>query len=224
MPPYKALIFDLDGTLIDSGPDIAVAANAGLVANGFPAQPADYIEGLIGRGARQLFRDILDGRAIAHDEGDVERIYNDYLQAYLDKPCAETRLFPHVHEDLAALRAAGIRLGICTNKAQGPTDAVLKALDLAPLFEVVIGGDVLPVFKPDPAHLLAVARRMEAPAEAWAYVGDTEVDRATAAAAGAPFFLVPWGGAPRVVAVGTPRLTRISDLLHMTAPRPVPAA
>lgn len=222
MPIYAAFIFDLDGTLIDSAPDIAAALSKGFAANGWPELDPRYVEQFIGNGPRRLILDILEDKCIAYDGEAVERAFEGYLQAYLDDPAGRTQFFAHVPEDLAALRQAGARLGICTNKNHAVTGRVLEQLGLADLFDAAIGADAVPASKPDPGHLMAVAEAMALEPGSWAYVGDTNVDRATAEAAGVPFYVVPWGaGASVDVPVGH-RLTRLADLLQHD-PRPTAA-
>ncbi|NWB28956.1 HAD family hydrolase [Pseudomonas gingeri] len=214
MSVYCALIFDLDGTLIDSASDIAKALNIGFALNGWPELDPAHVETFLGNGPRRLIVDILEDLAIPYDDAQVQRAFDGYLQAYMDDPAGRTRFFPHVREDLQALREAGIRLGICTNKNHAVTGKVLEQLGLADLFEVALGADAVPACKPDPGHLLAVAQAMDLASDEWAYVGDTRVDQMTAYAAGVPFFVVPWGGGPHVDICAEQRLNRLADLLQ----------
>lgn len=213
MTAYTALIFDLDGTLIDSAPDIAAALNEGFACNGWPRLDPDHVERFIGKGPHRLIRDILEDLGIPHDEEAVKRAFDGYLKAYLDDPASRTRFYAHVQEDLAAFKARGVRLGICTNKNNAVTGKVLERLGLAELFDAAIGADAVPACKPDPGHLLAVARSMGLGSDGWAYIGDTGVDKATAEAANVPFYVVPWGGGPEVSVEDAQRLTRLADLL-----------
>lgn len=222
MPIYSAFIFDLDGTLIDSAPDIAAALSKGFAANGWPELDPRYVEQFIGNGPRRLILDILEDKGIAYDEAAIERAFKGYLRAYLDDPAGRTQFFAHVPEDLAALRKAGVRLGICTNKNHAVTGRVLEQLGLADLFDAAVGADAVPASKPDPGHLMAVAEAMALEPGSWAYVGDTNVDRATAEAAGVPFFVVPWGAGASVDVPAGHRLTRLADLLQHD-PRPTAA-
>lgn len=218
MAVYNALIFDLDGTLIDSACDIAKALNVGFMLNGWPELDPDHVEAFLGNGPRRLIVDILEDLDIPYDEAQVQRAFEGYLQAYMDDPAGRTRFYPHVREDLVALRDAGIRLGICTNKNHAVTGKVLEQLGLADLFDAAIGADAVPACKPDPGHLLAVADAMALADSTWAYVGDTRVDQQTAHAAGVAFFVVPWGGGPLVEISAAQRLNRLADLLQRSPP------
>ena len=210
MAAFSALIFDLDGTLIDSAPDIAAAINAGFARNGWPAMEARYVERFIGNGPRRLIIGILRDQRISYDEALITSAY----QGYLDDPASRTRFFDHVREDLDALHEAGVRLGICTNKNQEITTRVLVKLALDRIFEVVVGADAVPACKPDPGHLMAVANAMGLEPGTWAHVGDTLVDKATASAAGVPFYVVSWGGGRSVEGQQGFRLTRLAGFLH----------
>jgi phosphoglycolate phosphatase len=210
---YEALIFDLDGTLIDSAPDIAAAVNAYLAEHGHAALEVAQVERFIGNGPRRLIEDILVEQGVALGTAELDAAVACYIAHYRRNPASHTRFFPHVREDLAKLRAAGIRLGICTNKPHALTQQILDLLELSPLVEVALGADAVPACKPDPGHLLAVAEQMALAKGAWAYVGDTTVDQATAAAAGVPFFVVPWGGGSDVRVGQEQRLHRLKDLL-----------
>lgn len=214
MPAYSAFIFDLDGTLIDSAPDIAAALNAGFRGNGWPELDPRYVEQFIGNGPHRLITDILDDQGIPYDDAAVDRAFQLYLRAYLDDPAGRTRFFDHVPEDLAALRAAGLRLGVCTNKNHAVTGKVLEQLGLADLFDAAVGADAVPACKPDPRHLMAVAEAMGLEEGSWAYIGDTRVDQATALGAAVPFYAVPWGGGAGVEVAQGHRLTRLADLLQ----------
>ncbi|WP_395610115.1 HAD family hydrolase [Pseudomonas sp. B22129] len=218
MAVYNALIFDLDGTLIDSACDIAKALNVGFMLNGWPELDPDHVEAFLGNGPRRLIVDILEDLDIPYTEAQVQRAFEGYLQAYMDDPAGRTRFYPHVREDLMALREAGIRLGICTNKNHAVTGKVLQQLGLADLFDAAIGADAVPACKPDPGHLLAVADAMALADGTWAYVGDTRVDQQTARAAGVAFFVVPWGGGPLVEISAAQRLNRLADLLQRSPP------
>ena len=187
-------IFDLDGTLIDSAPDIHAAGSAVLAAEGLaPVTPAQS-QGFIGNGARVYVERLERAAAGENLPARTARMQANFLANY-ETAHALTRVYPGVEAALASLRDAGWRLGLCTNKPHAPAQAVLAHFGWTGRFEAVIGGDSLAVHKPDPAPLRAVIARMggAAPGVPVIYVGDSEVDAATAAAATVPFALFTQG-------------------------------
>ena len=182
------IVFDLDGTLIDSVPDIHSAINVALILEGVRPLTLPEARGFIGHGIPNLVRCAREARDIPEEA--QERLVAEMIRAYMENPEPLTAPFPGVVEALEALQAQGHRLALCTNKAMAPTKLVLDQLDLARFFEVVIGGDSLPTRKPDPAMLHATFEAMGARG---LYVGDSEVDAATAHAADAPFALFTLG-------------------------------
>ncbi len=214
-----AIIFDLDGTLIDSAPDIAAAVNRVLADAGQAPLEVDYVEGFIGDGSRAMLKRIFADQGIDQDSVSLERRLADYMRYYAEEPATRTEIFGQVRADLASLQAAGLKLGICTNKPHRLTELVLAALDLQPFFSCVMGADVVPNRKPHRDHLLAVAAGLGTkPEETW-YVGDTEVDRACAHAAGIRFFLVDWGGGRFLEDAGDTRISSFLDLLSYPTPQ-----
>lgn len=183
------LVFDLDGTLVDSAPDIRAAVNRMLA--GLAMDPLDLatIIGFVGNGMPKLVERVMAAKGIDPGRhGDLTRVTLDH---YAAAPSALTRPYPGIPQALAALEAAGHRLAICTNKPEAPARAILADLGLARHFPVVVGGDSLPVRKPDPAPALACVEALGGGAAA--FVGDSEVDAETAAAAGLPFYLFTRG-------------------------------
>lgn len=211
---YDALVFDLDGTLIDSAPDITAAINRSFAEVGWPQLEASHVVKFIGNGSRALISDILADQSLDASEAQIEAALERYLAAYRDDPAGRTHMFDHVREDLSELHAAGVRLGICTNKPHALAAQVLAALELDQWFEVALGADAVPACKPDPGHLRAVAEKMELTPGRWAYVGDSVIDQAVAQALNVDFFVVPWGTGPQVPVEQEQRLTRLRDLLR----------
>ncbi|WP_449415442.1 HAD hydrolase-like protein [Ochrobactrum teleogrylli] len=121
MKQYSALIFDLDGTLIDSAPDITAAVNVYMVSKGWPALSVEYVETFIGNGPRRLLKDIFIDQGLPFDDATVDAAVQSYIENYHRNPAEKTRFFSHVREDLQSLHAAGFRLGICTNKPHALT-------------------------------------------------------------------------------------------------------
>jgi phosphoglycolate phosphatase len=179
-----AVVFDLDGTLIDSIPDIAAAVNRLLGAEGFAPMSRAEVQSYVGDGAPVLMRRVMAARGI--DPARHAKITARMIADYTARSCEETIVFPHVPEVLGALKAAGHSLGVCTNKPGGATAAVLRQLGLLALFDAVVAGDTLAEKKPHPAPLLHAAAALGQGSTV--YVGDSEVDARTAAAAALPFF------------------------------------
>ncbi len=185
-----AIIFDLDGTLIDSAPQIHDVANKVFAAKGLAPFPFAVVRGAIGNGVG-----VLVGRLLQSQGHDATGPLHAELAASFVKIYEEafdlTTLYPGVADALSTLRAAGHRLGICTNKPESPARAVLRHFGLDRSFEVVIGGDTLPLRKPDPAPLRAAWRALDSGPVL--FVGDSEVDAETARAAGIPLALYTLG-------------------------------
>lgn len=183
------IVFDLDGTLIDSAPDIQAVANATL--SGIDKAPLSLAEtrSFIGNGAPTFVRRMIAARAV--DEALFDTLLDEFKTRYVDAVDL-TVVFDGVREALDALRGAGHSLGICTNKPIAPTHSVLAHLKMDGLFDAVIGGDSLPVHKPDAAPLHAALEALNSDA-APIYVGDSEVDAQTAVNAAVPFVFYTGG-------------------------------
>ncbi len=186
----RAAIFDLDGTLVDSAPDIHAAANRVLAAHALPPLTLDETRSFIGAGAPVFVERMAAARLAAPDPARTEAMLVGFLEAY-EGAVALTRPYPGVVPVLERLAAAGWRLGLCTNKPEAPTHGVLAHFGLARFFAAVVGGDSLPVRKPDPAPLRHVVTALGAARPV--FVGDSETDAATARAAGLPFALFTRG-------------------------------
>jgi phosphoglycolate phosphatase len=178
----RGIVFDLDGTLIDSLPDIAAAANALLKDHGFAPLPQSQIGSFVGMGERVFLERLIAATAL--DVADYDALMTQFITHY-KASTGLTTVFPGALEAVKALKAEGYRLGICTNKPGVPLAAVLDALDLSKWFDVIIAGDTLLVRKPDPAPLRLAFERMGA--TMGVYVGDSDVDAETAQRAGVPF-------------------------------------
>lgn len=181
-----AFIFDLDGTLIDSAPDIHGAVNRILATEGLPPLPLERIQSFVGNGATVLVSRCLAAHGLPQD-GDrianlAKRLEADYVGAV-----HLTTLYPGVKNALEQLVKAHFSLGVCTNKPIAPTQAVLRHFGLFDVFSVITGGDTLDQRKPDPRPLLWTQSRLGGGPVI--FVGDSEVDAATAKAADLPFWL-----------------------------------
>jgi phosphoglycolate phosphatase len=184
------IIFDLDGTLIDSAPDLHAAANVMLGALGREAVSLSQVKSFIGDGVAKLVERCLDATGGA-DGGTFEAALAKFHTAYELDPLTLTTVYPGVRGALTDLCAAGFAMGLCTNKPEEPARVILRRLGLAQYFDAVVGGDTVGALKPDPAPLLACGRALgEGPL---VYVGDSETDAETAEAAEIPFLLFTEG-------------------------------
>jgi phosphoglycolate phosphatase len=182
------ILFDLDGTLIDSVPDIHAMANTLLDQEGKPAVSLAEVRSFVGSGAKVLIERLRAARGIPDSE--QSRLHQTFLGLYTEAVHL-TQPYPGVIDALSTLKAAGHRLGIATNKPENAARAVLDHLALMPFFEVMIGGDSLATHKPDPLMLTeGYARLGDGP---MLFVGDSEIDAAAARNAGVPFLLFTEG-------------------------------
>ena len=141
---FTALIFDLDGTLIDSAPDMAAAVNHYLAAQGWPLQDTAYVARFIGHGPRRLLLDMFTDLQLPNDAASIDAAHTAFMAQYWQSPTRLTQFYPHVAADLHSLHSAGIALGLCTNKPQALTLRILDQLAIAPLFRAVVGADAVP--------------------------------------------------------------------------------
>jgi len=188
-----SLIFDLDGTLIDSAPDIATALNTLLAELDCPPLSMDQARRLVGDGAPTFVARALAVAGAKFEPETYESLLERYRALYLAHMTEATKVYPGVPETLRLLREQGYRTVVCTNKYQRPSVLVLEAFDLARYFDAIAGGDVVPARKPDPAHLLAGLKLIGGIPEAAVMIGDGINDVASAKAAGIPVLLLPSG-------------------------------
>jgi phosphoglycolate phosphatase len=187
------VVFDLDGTLIDSRADLAEAVNRMRASFDLAPLPVAEVVAKIGEGARRLVE-----RALEDASGlDMAEALQRFLDAYAPIATRSTRPYPGIGELLAEI-APRRPLALLTNKPEAISRRILDGFGWSPLFAVVLGGDTLPVRKPDPAGLRLVAERTGAALAEVVLVGDTGIDAATAAAAGCRFVWVEWGFAREI--------------------------
>ncbi len=183
-----AVLFDLDGTLIDSAPLISTALNQVIAQRGGELVADETVRGLVSRGASELVSTAF-GRCRSTPQRDLE----DFRAIYSALPPDPAHLYPGAGQTLRLLADAGLKLGICTNKPQALTEALLAGLGLAPLFGAIVGGDSVPRQKPHGDHVHATLAKLEITAADAVFVGDSEMDAQAAHSAGIAFVLVNYG-------------------------------
>lgn len=225
MAGIRAVVFDLDGTLVDSAPDLLAAANTMLAELGRRALSLDEVIAMIGDGVAKLVE-----RALAATGGldgcEPAAVTQRFVEIYEGHAVDQTRPYPGVTEVLDRLQQQGVALGICTNKPEAATLEVLRDLDLARYFTAVIGGDSLDgARKPDPQPLLTIVHRLGATAAEAVMVGDNANDVQAARAAGMPV-IVHARGYTRVPAADLGADAVIDGFadLHRTLQRVLPDA
>jgi phosphoglycolate phosphatase len=188
-----AVVFDLDGTLVDSAPDIQQALNFVLEADGVAAVDLPSVRLMIGGGPRVLIERALRKLDVATDVARVDRLTADFRVAYTKQGNKLTRLYPGARNCLTQLRQQGMAVGLCSNKPESNCEQVLTDLGIRGLFDVVQGSASGLPMKPDPAPLLATVDRLGRTKERVLYVGDSKTDVDTARSAGVAVALVRSG-------------------------------
>ena len=190
----KTVVFDLDGTLADTSGDLIAAANACFRDMG----EGDVLDAKTDastalKGGRAMLRLGMERLGRADDAETIDRYYPMLLEAYGREIDTHTVLCPGAMEAVEALKAAGYRVAICTNKPEGLAHTLLTKLGVRDAFGAMVGADTLAIRKPDPEHLFETARRAGGDPALCLLVGDTNTDRETARAAGVPCVLVSFG-------------------------------
>lgn len=186
----KAVLFDLDGTLVDSAPDLGHAADLMRVQRGLPSLPLERYRPMAGAGARGMIQVAF---GYGPDHADFEGLRQEFFDNYQACMTERTRAFDQVDTLLAALERAGRRWGVVTNKSERFALPLTQAMPLFATAATVIGGDTTPHPKPHPAPLLEAARRLGLPPELCLYVGDDERDVQAGKAAGMPTVAARYG-------------------------------
>jgi phosphoglycolate phosphatase len=192
------LLCDLDGTLVDSLPDLAAAVGELLEGEGRPGLTPAAVAAMVGDGVPKLIERALAATGGVPAEPALAALVARYLPIYEARMTELTRPYPGAIETLRVLKAAGWRLAVCTNKPEAPSRAIVAGLGFEGLFEAVSGGDSLPVKKPDPGHLLGLLEALGAVPGAAVMLGDSANDVQAARAAGLPAIVIAhgYGGTP----------------------------
>ena len=189
----RIVVFDLDGTLVDTAPDLISALNHVLEREGLPPVPLKSARNMIGAGARKLIERGLevDGRAVS--VADIDRLTRDFIDYYADHIADASRPFDGLEAALDDLQAQGYRFAVCTNKLEWLSKRLLDALGLSPRFAAICGADTFGVSKPDPAILQQTVARAGALLSGAIMVGDAGPDVGVARRAGIPVIGVEFG-------------------------------
>jgi phosphoglycolate phosphatase len=196
--PFDLILFDLDGTLIETAPEICDAVNDTLRRFDLPEVTQQQVNDWIGHGTRELLIQALAhaGRtevAAVRASDSLALIAAEFDRHYQSRCGTRSQLYPQVREVLTALRERGVKLAVVTNKERRYTATVLHAHQLMPLFDWVVSGDTLPTKKPDPAGIHSCLAAFGVPRQRALFVGDSSIDVATARNAGVTVWALPYG-------------------------------
>jgi phosphoglycolate phosphatase len=205
------MLLDLDGTLVDTVPDLTAALNRLMASRGLPPLSFAETASMVGDGVAKL----VERAFAAHGTTPDETAVADFSLDYGAHAAVDSRLFPGVATSLRGLAEDGWRLAVCTNKPEAAARSLLAALGLAPLLAAVGGGDSFPVRKPDPAHLLATLHAAGGEPGRAVMAGDHANDVAAARGAGLPCIFAAWGYGPLAMAEGAAAVAK--DVEEMAA-------
>ncbi|CAN1511844.1 Gph Predicted phosphatases [Rhabdaerophilaceae bacterium] len=187
------LVFDLDGTLAETAPDIMGTLNILLGREGLAPLPLEKARELVGAGARALIERGFKASGVPLEQEKLDRMFANFLPIYLTRIADESFLFPGVRDALDRLSAQGYRLAVCTNKPEPHALALLDALGVKSCFQAVVGRETLPFFKPDPRVLAETIRMAGGDIARSIMIGDSRTDIDTALALGIPSIGVTFG-------------------------------
>jgi phosphoglycolate phosphatase len=195
----QAVIFDLDGTLVDTAPDLTHATNHVLESEQMPTVTAAAGRSMVGLGGRMLLKRGFASHGVELDPERLERLYARFIEYYSANICVSSVAFPGAVALLERCAAAGLKVGICTNKPEALSVQLMAALGMAGHFGAIVGADTAAKPKPDPAPYFETLRQLGVSGPSL-MVGDSETDILTARAAGVPVVGVSFGYTPRPVA------------------------
>jgi phosphoglycolate phosphatase len=191
LPPL--LVFDLDGTLVDTAADLMATLNALLVREGHRPLPFSAVGSLVGQGARVMLERGLRANGVEVEEAVLARLFDDFLEHYGANIAAESRPFPGVLDAMDRFAAAGWRMAVCTNKMESLSRRLIGELGLTDRFHAICGGDTFTVRKPDPAHLIGTIAMAGGDPRRSVMIGDSRADILAARNAGVPVVAVTFG-------------------------------
>lgn len=187
------IVFDLDGTLVESAPDLLNALNHCIAPYGLQPVLLDDIRTMIGQGAKAMLRAALTRQAYEFDEELIDRLWIVFLSHYRDNIAVDSHAFDGVEDALLALLERGATLSVCTNKTQALSELLLDELRLSRHFAAIVGADAVPDKKPGAGHIFASIDRADGDRSKAIMVGDSRTDEKAARNAGLPFIFTPLG-------------------------------
>jgi phosphoglycolate phosphatase len=190
---FDTVIYDLDGTLIDSAKDMQVAVSRVLADHGLPAVTEDDLRNYMGQGSKVTMVKAFAKFGKTLDDATLGAVTAEFVRYYEADPVSHTVAFAGVDAVVARFAGLGLKQGVCTNKFERPSRMILERLRLMPPIAAVAGADTFPVRKPDPRHILMLIERMGGSPDRAVMVGDSVHDVKAAHAAGLPAVLVSWG-------------------------------
>ena len=189
----RLAVFDLDGTLVDTAPDLSDTTNVVLAAHNMKTVPEEVLRDFIGMGSRAMIRSALRHVGVPEVSIDIDTIDRDYIEHYSSRIARYSRPFPEIVAALELLKAEGVALAVCTNKRESLARQLLAELGMLSDFAALSGGDTFGVSKPDPEHLLKTIALAGGTAARTVYVGDSRIDYETARAATVPIVGLSYG-------------------------------
>lgn len=191
--PAPLVVFDLDGTLIDTAPDLVASLNHTIAVHGLAPVTYEDLTHLVGHGARAMIERSFRLRGNPLDEGEVPAMMDRFVEHYLANMPGESQPYPGLTASLDRLRDAGMSLAVCTNKMESLARPLIEGLGLSAYFAAITGGDTFAVRKPDPAHLTGTVELAGGDILQTVMVGDSLNDLKVAVNAGVPSIGVPFG-------------------------------
>ncbi len=188
-----SVVFDLDGTLVDTAPDLCRALNHVLASEGLSLVPLADARPFVGHGARKLIERAYGKQGVDVSDRRLDELTERFVDYYSQHIAVDSRPFPGLADCLTQLQAAGANLGVCTNKREGLSTRLLQELDLSDAFSAVVGADTLDVRKPHPGHLLGTIERLGGSPARSVMVGDSSTDADAARAADVALIAVAFG-------------------------------
>ncbi|MEO9968798.1 MAG: HAD-IA family hydrolase [Hyphomonadaceae bacterium] len=190
------IVFDLDGTLVDTAPDLVAALNVSLINAGLNGVPQGAVQGQIGLGSKAMLEEALRLQDKQMSDAEIDAMRNVFLGHYADNTANKSTPYPGVIDALNRLEKAGAAFAICTNKPQGLADTLLNELQLRDRFRAIVGSDSVLARKPDPSHLLKTIELAAGKPQSAIMIGDSNPDEKAAQNAGLPFVFIPFGYGP----------------------------